>query len=409
MANQPLNPKYVILNLRDYMGEAAPRPLGLVQAAARTPTYSMIHEKTAPADSTNEAGKHGAGGPNGRTMVGDIVSHEALWACTTCLHCVYECPVLIEHVDAIVDMRRYLALTEGDIPGSLATTLTNIERSGNPWKQSKRKRAAWVQDLDFEVPVMANVGEADVLWWVGCAGSYDPRNQKVTRALARIMHDAGVNFAILGEEETCNGDQARRAGNEYLFQQLATQNIETMKQYKFKTIVTQCPHCFNVLQNEYPQLGGNFQVMHHSQFIQKLLDDGDIRVRRVAGGQESLTYHDPCYLGRYNDIYDAPREVASASGRSIVEMERSRDKAMCCGGGGARVWMEDEGDVRVNRNRMGQILQTEQTEVAVACPFCMIMLEDARGAMDVEHVQIRDIAEIVAENLVVSQRGEREA
>ena len=205
-------------------------------------------------------------------MVGDIITPEVLWDCTTCYHCVYECPVLIEHVDAIVDMRRQLALMEGNVPPSLGTTLTNIERSGNPWKQPKRKRAAWTQALDFEVPVMANVGEADVLWWVGCAGSYDPRNQKVTRALATILHEAGVNFAILGEEETCNGDQARRAGNEYLFQQLATQNIETMNQYKFKTIITQCPHCFNVLQNEYPQLGGNYQVMHHSQFVEKLLE-----------------------------------------------------------------------------------------------------------------------------------------
>ncbi len=248
---------------------------------------------------------------------------------------------------------------------------------------------------------MANVGEADVLWWVGCAGSYDPRNQKVSRALATILHAAGVNYAILGEEETCNGDSARRAGNEYLFQQLAQQNIETMKQYKFKTIVTQCPHCYNTLLNEYPQMGGEYRVMHHSEFIKKLLDEGDIRVHRTAGGRESLTFHDPCYLGRYNDIYAAPREVATAGGKSLVEMARSRDAGMCCGGGGARVWMEDEGETRVNWNRMRQVLETGQNEVAVACPFCMIMLEDARGAMDVEHVQIRDIAEIVAENLVV--------
>jgi Fe-S oxidoreductase len=311
--------------------------------------------------------------------------------------------VLIEHVDAIVDMRRQLALMEGNVPPSLGTTLTNIERAGNPWKQPKRKRAAWTQSLDFEVPVMANVGEADVLWWVGCAGSYDPRNQKVTRSLAKILHEAGVNYAILGEEETCNGDQARRAGNEYLFQQLAAQNIETMNQYKFKTVVTQCPHCFNVLQNEYPQMGGNYQVMHHSQFIQKLLNDGEIRVQRTAGGEESLTYHDPCYLGRYNDVYDAPREVVTSGGKSLVEMARSRDMAMCCGGGGTRVWMEDEGQVRINRNRMTQILETGQNEVAVACPFCMIMLEDARGALDAENLQIRDIAEVVAENLIITR------
>ena len=254
---------------------------------------------------------------------------------------------------------------------------------------------------------MADTGEADVLWWVGCAGSYDPRNQKVSRALATILHEAGVKYAILGEEETCNGDQARRAGNEYLFQQLAGQNIETLNQYKFKTIVTQCPHCYNVLLNEYPQLGGKYNVVHHTEFIRQLLADGSIRLRREAGSG-SLTYHDPCYLGRYNDMYDAGREVATAGGKSLVEMARSRDMAMCCGGGGARVWMEDEGKVRINYNRMNQILETGQEEVAVACPFCMIMLEDARGAMDVEQVQIRDIAEIVADNLIMRPREQAE-
>jgi Fe-S oxidoreductase/nitrate reductase gamma subunit len=399
-ALEPLNPKYVILNLRDYMTEQQDqlRKLPAKRKVATSGDGSQAAE--APKATAPGAGDNGTGKNNGRKMVGDIITPEVLWDCTTCMHCVYECPVLIEHVDAIVDMRRQLALMEGNVPPSLATTLTNMERAGNPWKQPRRKRAAWTQALDFEIPIMANVGEADVLWWVGCAGSYDPRNQKVTRALAKILHEAGVNFAILGEEETCNGDQARRAGNEYLFQQLAMQNIETMKQYKFKTIVTQCPHCFNVLQNEYPQMGGDYQVMHHSQFIQKLLNNGDIRVRRTAGGEESLTYHDPCYLGRYNDIYNAPREVATSSGKSLVEMPRSRDMAMCCGGGGARVWMEDEGEVRVNRNRMAQIMETGQRDVAVACPFCMIMLEDARGALDAENVQIRDIAEIVAENLI---------
>jgi Fe-S oxidoreductase/nitrate reductase gamma subunit len=400
-AVEPLNPKYVILNLRDFMTEqqAQLRKLPPKRKVATSGDGSQAAE--AP-----KTGGNGTGKSNGRKMVGDIITPEVLWDCTTCYNCVHECPVLIDHVDAIIDMRRQLALMEGDVPPSLGTTLTNIERAGNPWKQPKRKRAAWTQNLDFEVPIMANVGEADVLWWVGCAGSYDPRNQKVTRALARILYEARVNFAILGEEETCNGDQARRAGNEYLFQQLATQNIETMNQYKFKTIVTQCPHCYNVLLNEYPQMGGNYHVMHHSQFIQKLLDNGDVRVRRTAGGEESLTYHDPCYIGRYNDIYDAPREVATSGGKSLVEMARSRDKSMCCGGGGARVWMEDEGEVRINRNRMAQIMETGQSEVAVACPFCMIMLEDARGALDAESVRIRDIAEIVAENLIITREAE---
>ncbi len=378
-AKQPLNPKYLVLDLQHYMTEQGPKLLGPAQ-------------------------KNGNG--NGKTMVGDVIKHETLWACTTCYGCVYECPVLIEHVDAIVDMRRYLALMEGDIPASLATTLTNIERAGNPWKQPKRKRAAWTQGLDFEVPIMANLPEGtevDVLWWVGCAGAYDPRNQKVTRAIARILHAAGVNFAILGEEETCTGDAARRAGNEYLFQQLAQQNIETLNRYKFKLILTQCPHCLNTLLNEYPQFGGNYQVMHHTQYIEALLAEGQIKVKAEAKGK--ITFHDPCYLGRYNDEYEAPRYLATATGMKLVEMAKSKSQAMCCGGGGARVWMEDEGETRVNYNRLAQIQATGCTEVGVACPFCMVMLEDARGAKGAEELVIRDVAEIVAEALIVPGNG----
>jgi len=316
---------------------------------------------------------------------------------------VYECPVLIEQVDDIVDMRRYLALMEGDIPSSLATTLTNIERSGNPWKQSRRRRADWTKGLGFEVPIMAQVGEADVLWWVGCAGAYDPRNQKVSQAVARILHAAGVNYAILGEEEQCTGDAARRAGNEYLFQTLAQANIETLNQYKFRVILTQCPHCYNTLLNEYPQFGGNYQVMHHTQYIEALLTEENIKVRRNGGGK--LTFHDPCYLGRYNDEYEAPRYVARSGGLMLVEMAQTKDKAMCCGGGGARVWMEDEGQVRINYNRLAQIEATGAREVGVACPFCMIMLEDAQGARGMEDLVIRDVAEIVAEALITETRS----
>ena len=334
-------------------------------------------------------------------LVGDVIKHETLWSCTTCYACVYECPVLIEQVDDIVDMRRYLALMEGDIPSSLAATLTNIERSGNPWKQPKRKRAAWAQGLDFEVPIMASLdegAEVDVLWWVGCAGAYDPRNQKVTKAIARILHAAGVNFAILGEEETCTGDSARRAGNEYLFQQLAQQNIETLNGYKFKLILTQCPHCLNTLLNEYPQFGGHYQVMHHTQYIEALLREGQIKVEAKA--EAKITFHDPCYLGRYNDEYEAPRYLGTATGMKLVEMEKSRSQAMCCGGGGARVWMEDEGSDRVNYNRLAQIQATGCKEVGVACPFCMVMLEDAKGAKGVEDLAVRDVAEIVAEAMI---------
>jgi Fe-S oxidoreductase/nitrate reductase gamma subunit len=380
-AKQPLSPKKLVLDLRDALSASPAEEQRSGGAEEKSP---QPLSPSAPLQ-----------------LVGDVIKHETLWSCTTCYACVYECPVLIEQVDDIVDMRRYLALMEGDIPSSLATTLTNIERAGNPWKQPKRKRAAWTQGLDFEVPIMANVAEegVDVLWWVGCAGAYDPRNQKVTKAIARILHAAGVKFAILGEEETCTGDSARRAGNEYLFQQLAQQNIETLNGYKFKLILTQCPHCLNTLLNEYPQFGGKYQVLHHTQYIEALLAEGQVRVEAEA--EAKLTFHDPCYLGRYNDEYAAPRHLATATGMKLVEMEQSKSQAMCCGGGGARVWMEDEGNNRVNYNRLAQIQATGCKEVAVACPFCMVMLEDAKGAKGVEDLVVRDVAEIVADALVV--------
>jgi Fe-S oxidoreductase len=264
---------------------------------------------------------------------------------------------------------------------------------------------AWTQGLDFEVPVMAQVGEADVLWWVGCAGAYDPRNQKVSQAIARILHAAGVNFAILGEEEQCTGDSARRAGNEYLFQTLAKANIETLSQYKFQAILTQCPHCYNTLRHEYPQFGGKYLVYHHTQYIHALLAEENIKVARDGGGK--LAFHDPCYLGRYNDVYDAPRYAAASTGKSLVELLQTRSNAMCCGGGGARVWMEDEGEVRVNRNRLQQLQETGAQQIGVACPFCMIMLEDARGATGAESLLIRDVAELVADALAVEGQADR--
>jgi Fe-S oxidoreductase len=386
-ASQPLSPKKLVLDLRGAL------------------TASKAEERRSSGAGVNAPQHLSVSAP--LSLVGDVIKHETLWSCTTCYACVHECPVLIEQVDDIVDMRRYLALMEGDIPQSLATTLTNIERAGNPWKQPKRKRAAWAQGLDFEVPIMANVGEegVDVLWWVGCAGAYDPRNQKVSKAVAKILHTAGVHFAILGEQETCTGDSARRAGNEYLFQQLAQQNIETLNGYKFKLILTQCPHCLNTLLNEYPQFGGNYQVMHHTQYIEALLAEGQIKVKAEVKAEvkakDKITFHDPCYLGRYNDEYAAPRYLATATGMKLVEMEKSKSQAVCCGGGGARVWLEDEGDTRINYNRLAQIQASGAQEVGVACPFCMVMLEDARGAKGVEDLVVRDVAEIVAEALIV--------
>ena len=405
-AKQPLSPKRLVLDLRGALAGMGVWENGRVGAGE---SGRMGERENGRAGERKEAPPHPhtptpPHSPTPPHLVGDVIKHETLWSCTTCYACVYECPVLIEQVDDVVDMRRYLALMEGDIPSSLATTLTNIERSGNPWKQPKRKRGAWTQGLDFEAPVMKNVGEegVDVLWWVGCAGAYDPRNQKVTKAIAKILHAAGVNFAILGDEETCTGDSARRAGNEYLFQTLAKANIETLNQYKFKMILTQCPHCYNTLLNEYPQLGGAYQVMHHTQYIEALLREGQIKVKAEvkAEAKGKITVHDPCYLGRYNDEFEAPRYVATSTGMKLVEMKQGKDLAMCCGGGGARVWMEDEGDTRINYNRLAQIQATGAQEVGVACPFCMIMLEDAKGAKGVEDLVVRDVAEIVAEGLV---------
>jgi Fe-S oxidoreductase len=301
-------------------------------------------------------------------------------------------------VGEIVGMRRYLALEQGRLPDTLAQALRSTERQGNPWGQARHQRAEWAAGL--EVPLMADVGEADVLYWVGCAGSYDPRNQKVSRAMVRILRAAGVDFAILGEEESCNAEWARRAGEEYLYQVQATENVETLKQYKFRRIVTQCPHCYNTLKNEYPQFGGAWQVVHHSQFIEELLATGRLKLPgRWDGGP--VTFHDSCYLGRYNRVYDAPRKVLTAlPGLRLTELARSRERGFCCGGGGACMWMEHEAGQRINDVRMDEIQGLDPELVAAACPFCLIMLEEAAGGRGADVAPaLQDIAEVVASAL----------
>ncbi len=379
--NEPLSPKGIVTSLRDHMTAVAPT---LITLAKQT---------------------NGDGGDNGNgnslvlpPLLGEVINPDAVWACTTCGACVYECPVLVEHVPMIMEMRRYMTLMEGNVPDTVGNTLMMLERNGNPWGLSPSDRANWTNELDFDVPIMAEKGEAEVLWWVGCAGSYDPRNQKVSKALAKIMHQAGVDFAILGEEERCSGDTARRSGNEWLFQTMAEDNIATLKQYKFKRIVVQCPHCYNTIKNEYPQFGGEFEVVHHSQFISELVIQGKIHPQPTE--HKKVTFHDPCYLGRYNGEYDAPRFVVRAAGAELVEPERTRDKAMCCGGGGARVWQEDQKEVRINYARFDQLAKTGAEEIGVGCPFCMIMLEDAAKTKAGDHeMPVRDIAEIIADSL----------
>jgi Fe-S oxidoreductase/nitrate reductase gamma subunit len=381
-AGQPLSPKRVVMDFRDRMSEYPGKMWRWQEPiVARLPFLRRL--------------ALGSGQPPDRALVGDVIKDETLWSCTTCRACERECPVLIEHVGEIVDMRRHLALEEGRLPETLAGALRNTERQGNPWGQARHQRTEWAAGLD--VPVMADVGRADVLYWVGCAGSYDPRNQKVSQAMVRILRAAGVDFAILGDEETCNAEWARRAGEEYLYQMQAEANVETLKQYQFQRIVTQCPHCYNTLKNEYPQFGGTWEVVHHSQLIEELLAAGRLRPTRPWPGG-SVTFHDSCYLGRYNDVYDAPRRALTAvQGLKVTELPRSRERGFCCGGGGACMWMEHEPGKRVNEVRVAEIKSLAPALAAAACPFCIIMLEEAgKGSL-----AVRDIAEVVADTLEV--------
>ncbi len=365
MAGTPLNPKQVILDIRAALDAYAP------------------------------ALEWGQGGDLPEMPVTRrFVSEGALWACTTCRACVTECPVLIEHVDSIVDMRRYLVLMEGDMPDLLGNAMTQAERAGNPWGNPRGTRLEWAAGLD--VPLMSEKGKADVLYWVGCAGAYDPESQQTARAMVKIFEAAGVDYAVLGEEERCNCEWARRAGNEYLFQEAARTNIATFEQAEFTTIVTHCPHCFNTFANEYPQFGGRYEVIHHATLIARLIREGRLKLNKPI--PELATYHDSCYLGRYNDIYDDPREaLASVEGLRLAEMPRSRDKGLCCGGGGAQVWFETHQTVPVNEIRLNEALATGAETVAAACPFCTIMLSSAAQSKGLgEQVAVKDLALLVA-------------
>ncbi|HZG69746.1 MAG TPA: (Fe-S)-binding protein, partial [Herpetosiphonaceae bacterium] len=331
-------------------------------------------------------------------LYGNLISENELWSCTTCRACMTECPAMIEHVDDIVGIRRKLALVEGEVPASVSAVLQGIERNGNPWRLPQRERTTWAEGL--EVPTLAEVEDVDVLYWVGCAPSYDARSRKTARAMVQLMQRAGVQFAILGEEETCTGDPARRMGEEFLYQEQAKTNVETMGQYKFKRVVTTCAHCFNTIRNEYPQFGGNYEVIHHTQFLAELVRLGRLAPSMEVG--ERVAYHDPCYIGRYNDVYDDPRALLAAiPGVELVEVpEWNREKAMCCGGGGGNVWMEKWGDRSINVIRLEQIQKAEPTTLAMGCPFCMVMFEDAAkntGVGDTLHR--KDVAELLLESL----------
>ena len=318
------------------------------------------------------------------------VTGEELWACTSCRACDEICPVNIEILDKILDMRRYLTLMESDFPSELGGAFRSMENSGNPWGLSQSDRAEWIGDIEgIQVLDGGDPFDSEFLYWVGCAGAFDDKNKKVSRAMAQLMQRADVSFSILGPSEMCTGDSARRSGNEYIFQMLAMQNIETLNEMGVKKIVTQCPHCFNTLANEYPQLGGHYEVVHHSQLLEWLIDAGKLDVSN-ARLEERIVYHDSCYLGRHNDVYKAPRKVISSlGGIEVVEADRQGTEGMCCGAGGARMWMEEDTGKNINVERSQELLATGATRIATACPFCYVMLDDGVKGEGVEETEVK--------------------
>ncbi|TGL18713.1 (Fe-S)-binding protein [Leptospira yanagawae] len=386
-----LNPKAIIVELKHQMLEKMPEV-----AAARA---GKTPEEAAEAVAALETGVINSH---------EGLSEEALWGCTTCYACVEACPVGNNQVNAIIEMRRHLVLAESKMSPELQKAFTNMENNSNPWGVGAHTRADWAEGLNVKVLSEAEDKNVDVLYWVGCAGAFDERNKKISRDFVKIMQKADVNFGILGTEEGCSGDSARRGGNEYLYQTLAQTNVDTINGYGIKKIVTACPHCYNTIKNEYPQFGGNFEVIHHSEYINQLSKEGKIDVKVADDANTGkYTYHDSCYIGRYNNNYDNPRDVVKkVSGGKIEEAVDHHSKGLCCGAGGAQYWMEEHVDesnpesMRVNSKRTGQLLDTGATTIATACPFCITMITDGvKAAEKIDSVKVKDIAELVAENI----------
>ena len=377
LTGKPLDPKIFIGNVRDAVYEATPGVL---------------------AESSGRG--NGASGSSARQdLIGGWISEDTIWACTMCGFCTTACPVfIIPAVDKIAEMRRYLVLDKAEFPKEVQNAFRGMETNGNPWNISAATRADWAKDLPVATMGEAGDKEIEVLFWVGCAGSYEDRAKRVSKALVEILDAAGVSFAILGNEETCTGDSARRMGNEYLFQMLAQQNVETLNGYKVRKIVTNCPHCMNCLKNEYGDFGGHYEVVHGSQLVSELIQAG--RVKMSTEIPESITFHDPCYLGRYNGAYDAPRDILRAiPGLRLTEMPRSREKGLCCGAGGGRMWMEEKLGTRINQERMREIADTGASSVGVSCPFCMVMIGNAKDEIGVA-TQPFDVLELARRSMV---------
>ena len=336
-------------------------------------------------------------------IVGQIISPEVLWSCTTCGACVNECPVDIEHVDHIVNMRRFQVLVESEFPTELGATFRNLEKAGNPWGANRTDRNAWIAECDFPVAVIENEIPEDIeyLFWVGCAGAYEERAKKTTKAVAELLYMSGTTFGVLGQRETCSGDPARRAGNEFLYQILSRENIETLQQTfgsrGVKKVVVTCPHCFTTIGRDYKQQGFELQMVHHTQLLNQLIKEGKLKTSPHKNGA-ALTYHDPCYLGRHNEIYQPPRELLESTGVEITEMPRNKERSFCCGAGGARMWMEETIGTRINLNRVDEAIATEVKEVAVACPFCRIMVSDGMNARESD-IGVLDVAQVLLRNV----------
>jgi Fe-S oxidoreductase len=438
---KPLSPKLLIMSLRDHAHAKAPYLLaGGGKDAEGKERASEEQLRDVPASALAEAGRPLVGpGPEAAGELGGVIDPDVLWSCTTCGACVEQCPVDIEHVDHILDMRRYQVMIESAFPSEAGTMLKNLERKGNPWGMAKKKRLEWTKEVEFEVPVVGrdveDLTEVEYLYWVGCAGALEDRAKKTTKAFAELLHIAGVKFAIMGGDESCTGDSARRLGNEFLYQQLGQQNVDSLNAAfgespaeegepavtvptSKKRIVATCPHCFNTLANEYPQLGGNYEVIHHTQLLQHLIDEG--RLVPVTPVEGLITYHDPCYLGRHNKIYTPPREIIGrVPGLRNEEMHRHKERGFCCGAGGARMWMEERIGKRINTERVDEALSLNPDIVSTACPFCLVMLTDSvnakqadaesAGGEPMKAVAVVDVAQLLLDSVKTPADGDGSA